>query len=86
VTLVRIQNGLINGINGQDEDDALHQLRTVLKPLFGNLFEIHESWIRQEESDLEPDTPLRNYELIAWEEERDEGAVVRYAVQDINLP
>ncbi|KAF9651467.1 hypothetical protein BDM02DRAFT_810756 [Thelephora ganbajun] len=79
-----IDNGLTSGINGQDEDDALHQLKTVLKPLVGNLFEIHKHWLRQEETDLQPDTPFANFKLNAWEEERDEKeTVVRYAVQDI---
>lgn len=78
------QNGLTGGINGQDEDDALHQLKTVLKPLVGNLFEIHEHWLRQEETDLQVDAPLVNFKLNAWEEELDEkGKVVRYAIQDV---
>lgn len=78
------QNGLTSGIDGQDEADALHQLKTLLKPLVGNLFEIHEHWLRQEETDLQPDTSLANFKLSAWEEERDEKEnVVRYAVQDI---
>jgi len=55
----------------------------VLKPLVGNLFEIHESWLRQEEADLQPDTPLGKFKLNAWEEEWDGEIVVRYAVQDI---
>ena len=55
----------------------------MLKPLVGNLFEIHEHWLRQEETDLQPDTPLANFKLNTWEEERDGGGVVRYAVQDI---
>jgi len=55
----------------------------VLKPLVGNLFEIHERWLHQEETDLQPDTPLTNFKLNAWEEERDEETVVRYAIQDI---
>ena len=78
------QNGLTGGINGQDEDDALHQLKTVLKPLVGNLFEIHEHWHRQEETDLQVDAPLANFELNAWEEECDgKGSVVRYSVQNV---
>ena len=77
------QNGLTGGINGQDEDDALHQLKTVLKPLVGNLFEIHDSWLRQEETERRPDTPLVSFKLNAWKQERDKETVVRYAVQDI---
>lgn len=55
----------------------------MLKPLVGNLFEIHEIWLRREETDLQPDTPLGNFKLNAWEEEQDGETVVRYAVQDI---
>lgn len=55
----------------------------MLKPLVGNLFEIHERWLRQEETDLQPDTPLANFKLNAWEEEGDKETIVRYAVQDI---
>ena len=80
------QNVLTGGIKGQDEDDALHQLKTVLKPLVGNLFEIHEHWVRQEETDIQVDAPLANFKLNAWEEEWDgRGNVVRYAVQDVTL-
>jgi hypothetical protein len=58
----------------------------VLKPLVGNLFEIHEQWLRQEETDLQPDTPLATFKLDAWEEERDEKeTIVRYGVQDIPI-
>jgi len=78
------QNGLTGGINGQDEDDALHQLKTMLKPLVGNLFKIHGHWLRQEEVDLQVDAPLVNFKLNAWVEEWDgKGDVVRYAVQDV---
>lgn len=78
------QNEFTSGISGQDEDDALHQLKTLLRPLVGNLFEIHEHWVRQDETDLKPDTPLVHFKLNAWEEERGEKeTVVRYAVQDI---
>lgn len=56
----------------------------MLKPLVGNLFEIHEHWVRQEETDLQPDTPLASFKLNAWEEEREEkDNVVRYGVQNI---
>ena len=80
------QNVLTGGIKGQDEDDALHQLKTVLKPLVGNLFEIHEHWVRQEEADIQVDAPLANFKLNAWEEEWEgRGNVVRYAVQDVTL-
>ena len=80
------QNVLTGGIKGQDEDDALHRLKTVLKPLVGNLFEIHEHWVRQEETDIQVDAPLANFKLNAWEEEWEgRGNVVRYAVQDVTL-
>ena len=56
----------------------------MLRSLVGNLFEIHEHWVRQEEVDLKPDAPLVNFTLNAWGEERGENdIVVRYAVQDI---
>ena len=52
-------------------------------PLVGKLFEIHERWLRQEETDLQPDTPLVSFKLNAWEEEQDKETVVRYAIQEI---
>lgn len=61
----------------------MYQLKAQLKPLVGNLFEIHERWLRKEETELEPDTPLVNFKLNAWEEEQESETVVRYAVQDI---
>ena len=62
----------------------MHQLRTVVKPLVGNLFEMHEFWLRDEETDLQPGAPLMNFGLVAWEEERSgKDNIVRYAVQDV---